>query len=78
MNITEIIAKLGKRKNAGFQLTKRNGFLNSTWLIYKRNGGYYYFDVNQKIEFVDRFKYTKAELIECFDGYWFEIDFVVG
>ncbi|MES2558667.1 MAG: hypothetical protein V4590_02935 [Bacteroidota bacterium] len=78
MNITEILEKLDARKSAGFQLRKRNGFLTSTWLIYKRKGFYYYFDIAQRVEFVDAYKYTKVELIDLFDGHWFEIDLGVG
>ena len=74
MNITEIIIELNKNTDNGFQLSKGKGLINSTWLIYKQDGFYYYFDINQKIEFIDRYKYTKGELEKEFENSFFTID----
>jgi len=74
MNISEIVNELEKISDKGFQLSKGKGLINSTWLIYKQNGFYYYFDINQKIEFIDRYKYTKEELEKEFEKSFFTID----
>ena len=74
MNISEIISELNKNADKGFQLSKGKGLINSTWLIYKQNEFYYYFDINQKIEFIDRYKYTKEELEKEFTNSFFAID----
>jgi hypothetical protein len=54
MNIVQIIEKLEQAQPSGFQITKRTGCLSSTWLLYKRQSAFYFFDINQKIEFIDR------------------------
>lgn len=74
MNISEIVTKLNQNSGNGFQLSKVKGLINSTWLIYKKDKFYYYFDINQKIEFIDRYKYTKAELEKEFGNSYFTID----
>lgn len=63
MKIHEIITELKNSKSQGFQLEKRNGILTSTWLIYKKNEFYYYFDINQKIEFTIDYKYSEEEIV---------------
>jgi hypothetical protein len=73
MNISEIIEELERNPSEGVQLSKR-GTVNSTWLLYKKDGFYYYFDINQKTEFVDNYKYTREELIKEFPRSFFEID----
>lgn len=78
MNILEIINKLNNEKQKGFQLSKERGKLNSTWLLYKKNHFYYYFDINQKIEFIDRFKYSKDELIKEFEDSFFSIEEIIN
>ena len=63
MKIQEILVKLDtENKYIGFQLSKRNGLINSTWLLYKKDLAYYFFDINQKIEFNDANKYSSSEL----------------
>ena len=74
MTIAEVITELNSNDAEGMQLSKRNGMIFSTWLVYQRDGFFYYFDINQKIEFVDRYKYTETELIEYFEGSVFVID----
>jgi hypothetical protein len=78
MKIQEIIAALKNSKSKGFQLEKRNGILNSTWLIYKKKEFYYYFDVNQKIEFTDNFKYSEEEILVEFENANFEIELTIN
>lgn len=39
MDIKEVLDKLESSGNAGYQLSKRNGVLSSTWLIYKKIRG---------------------------------------
>jgi hypothetical protein len=51
MTISEILNELDNSNGKGFQLSKRKGVLNSSWLIYKRKEFYYYVDINQDIEF---------------------------
>jgi hypothetical protein len=64
MKIFDLIIELRNTKSQGFQIKKRNGIITSTWLIFKKNGFYYYFDINQKIEFIDKFKYTLQEILD--------------
>ena len=63
MNIKVIIDNLKKSNSKGLQIQKQNGILTSTWLVYVKENNYYYFDVNQKIEFIEQYCYTKIELI---------------
>ena len=57
MKIQEIIESLdSENKKIGLQLSKRNGFINTTWLLYKKGIAYYFFDINQKIEFIDTYR----------------------
>ena len=78
MRINEIIDNLKSESSNGYQLSKINGILSSTWLIYKKDGFYYYFDINQKIEFIDRFKYSEEELINEFYNFFLKIDLAIG
>ena len=78
MKITALISQLKKTNVSGFQISKKNGLLTSTWLLYKRGDFYYFFDINQKIEFNERYKYSESELInEMRDGA-FRIDVLVN
>lgn len=78
MKIQEIITKLKNSKSQGFQLEKRNGILTSTWLIYKKKEFYYYFDINQKIEFIDDYKYPEKEILDEFKNANFEIELSIN
>lgn len=77
MNIQEIIQQLKISQHQGFQLEKRNGVITSTWLIYKRNGFYFYFDINQKIAFADDYKYSENEILEELKDSNFKIDLTI-
>ena len=66
MSIQLIIDNLKKSNSIGMQIEKRNGIITSTWLIYKRREKYYYFDMNQKIEFTKEYCYTESELLAEF------------
>lgn len=74
MNIQVIIDNLKKSNSNGFQIQKQNGIINSTWLIFFKNDKYYYFDINQKIEFIKQYCYTKTELINEFSDGKFKIE----
>jgi hypothetical protein len=78
MKIQEIITALKNTKSEGFQLEKRNGILTSTWLIYKKKDFYYYFDINQKIEFIDDYKYSEEEILDKFKNANFEIELSIS
>lgn len=79
MKIQEIVEKLDtNKKYIGFQLSKRNGLINTTWLLYKKNDAYYFFDINQKIEFNDSYKYSSSELFNEFDKSNFEIELSIN
>jgi len=79
MKIQEILDSLDlENKNIGFQLSKRNGFINTTWLLYKKENAYYFFDINQKIEFIDAYKYSKSEALIEFEKSNFEIDLSIN
>ncbi len=78
MNIQEVIQVLKTSKYQGFQLEKRNGILTSTWLIYKKKGFYFYFDINQKISFVDEYKYSENEILEELKNSNFKIDLSIS
>ena len=78
MKIQQIITELKNTKSEGFQLEKRNGILTSTWLIYKKKKFYYYFDINQKIEFTDDYKYSEDEILDEFKNANFEIELSIS
>jgi|TARA_R100000479_G_scaffold165252_1_gene104429 hypothetical protein len=79
MKIQEIIESLdSENKKIGLQLSKRNGFINTTWLLYKKGIAYYFFDINQKIEFIDTYRYTKPELLTEFEKSNFEIELSIN
>ncbi|HRG18365.1 MAG TPA: hypothetical protein PLP39_04695 [Flavobacterium lutivivi] len=78
MKIQQIITELKNTKSEGFQLEKRNGILTSTWLIYKKKEFYYYFDINQKIEFTDDYKYSEDEILDEFKNANFEIELSIS
>ena len=74
MKIQVIIDNLKKSNSEGLQIHKRNGILTSTWLIYLKENNYYYFDTNQKIEFIEQYCYTEIELINEFNNSQFIIE----
>ncbi len=79
MKIQEILEKLDtQNKYIGFQLSKRNGFINSTWLLYKKEKEYYFFNINQKIEFIEAYKYSKPEALTEFKKSNFKIDLSIN
>lgn len=78
MTIKEIVLQLDKKISCGFQITKRRGILTSTWLIYKREKYYYYFDINEKIIFDENHKYSLEELEAEFQNLYFEIDYEIN
>jgi hypothetical protein len=79
MKIQEIVEKLNtSKKYIGFQLSKKNGLLNTTWLLYKKNDSYFFLDINQKIEFDDAYKYSLTELIKELEKSHFEIDLSIN
>jgi hypothetical protein len=74
MSIEEIINLHSTKCKFGLQLTKKNGILTSTWVLYFRKGFYYYFDICETFIFDEAHKYTKAEIINYFKNLKFEID----
>lgn len=78
MKIEEVINKLNNSKSKGFQIEKRYGILTSTWLIFKVDRFYYYFDINQKIEFLKEYRYSKEEILLELKDSNFEIDFSIN
>lgn len=78
MNIQQVMQELNSSKHQGFQLEKRNGILTSTWLLYKKEGFYFYFDINQKISFADEYKYSENEMLEEFKNSNFKIDLAIN
>lgn len=74
MNIQVIINNLKKSNSEGLQIQKLNGIITSTWLIYFKNNKFYYFDINQKIEFIKQYCYTETELIKEFSNGKFNIE----
>lgn len=77
MNIQYVIDQLKNGNSKGLQIEKRNGILTSTWLIYKKKDKYYYFDINQKIEFIDAYCYTESELLAEFANVNYTIDDII-
>jgi hypothetical protein len=78
MKITDLISQFNITNVSGFQISKKNGLLTSTWLLYKRGEFFYFFDINQKIEFTERYKYSESELISETEGGVFRIDLDVN
>ena len=60
------------------QIEKRNGVLISTWQIYKLKDKYYYFDINQKIEFTKEYCYTESELLTEFTNAHYKIEEIIS
>ena len=71
---SEILSKLKIKPVVGLQLTKRKGLLNSTWIIYLKNGFYYFFDISEKITFDKKHRYSKEQFIKDYENSYFEID----
>lgn len=78
MNIQQLIDNLKNSKSEGFQIQKRNGIITSTWLIYKRKNKYYYFDINQKLEFIERYSYTENEILLEFENGNFNVEELIN
>lgn len=78
MNIQVIINNLKKSNSEGIQIKKQNGILTSTWLIYKKKDFYFYFDINQKIEFIDNYKYSEEQLLQEFKNANFIIELSIN
>lgn len=74
MHIQEVIEQLKVIDFKGFQIEKRFGIISSTWLIYKVEQDYYFFNIDDDSEFVEENKFTEDELISKFNGFNFEID----
>jgi hypothetical protein len=74
MTIKEIALELSKKTIIGFEITKRRGVLTSTWLLYKNEKYYYYFDINEKIIFDENHKYSVEELEMEFKNLYFKIN----
>jgi hypothetical protein len=51
MRIKEVIEEMVAKGYEGVQLTKKNGIITSTWLLYRRGTYYYYFNINQSITY---------------------------
>ena len=73
MTIEEIINEIEKR-NSGLELNKRKGILTSTWLLYKRDNDFYFFDINEDIIFDKYHRYSQRDLVERFKDSYFEIE----
>lgn len=78
MKIQEIIDNLKKGNSEGLQIQKQNRIITSTWLIYFKNDKYYYFDINQKIEFIEEYCYTEAELLTEFANANYKIEEIIN
>jgi len=78
MTAFEVLNQLNSSSERGFQLTKRNGILNSTWLIYLEEDFYYYFDIVESIIFNEKHKYSEDEFLKEFENSYFEIDCECG
>jgi len=78
MNINEVINVLNSKNVDGLQLSKKNGIISSTWLLFKKLNFYYYFDINQKIEFVSRYRYSEEELINEFKNSNYDFELVIN
>ena len=74
MNSSEILKILKNKPEVGLQLTKKNGLLNSTRLIYLKKDFYYYFDITEKIIFDKKHRYSKEQFIKDFENSYFEVD----
>ncbi len=74
MQAINILNNFKENQFKGFQVTKRKGILTSTWLIYQKDNFIYFFDIVDKIEFNDNYKYSKTEFLEEFKNSYFEID----
>jgi hypothetical protein len=77
-SIKQIIHYLKSSNSVGLQIKKRNGIITSTWLIYKVNEKYYYFDIDQKIEFIQNYSYTEKEILIEFENYKYIIEEIIN
>lgn len=74
MEIKEVLEEMKAKNFEGVQLTKKNGIITTTWLLYKRGNYFYYFDINQSIEFMEYSRYSEDELIKELEHGFFRID----
>jgi len=74
MTIIEVADLVANTPSKALQLTKRKGVLTSTWVIYKREKNYYYFDIGERFVFDENHRYTYEELIDNFADSKYEID----
>lgn len=74
MEIKEVLEEMKAKNFKGVQLTKKNGIITTTWLLYKRGNYFYYFDINQSIEFMEYSRYSEDELIKELEHGFFRID----
>jgi hypothetical protein len=74
MRMKEVIEEMVAKGYEGVHLTKKNGIITTTWLLYKRGIYFYYFDINQSIEFMEYSRYSENELIEELEHGSFRID----
>lgn len=77
-SIKQIIHYLKSSNSVGLQIKKRNGIITSTWLIYKVNEKYYYFDIDQKIEFIQNYSYTEKDILIEFENYKYIIEEIIN
>jgi hypothetical protein len=78
MKIIDVIKSLKASEFDALQISKRNGIISSTWLLYKKGDLYFYFDVNQKVEFIDKYEYSEEELINEFKESDYLIDLSIN
>jgi hypothetical protein len=78
MTALEILKRLNTKDCNGLQLTKRSGLLSSTWLLYKKEGHYFYFDISEQISFDMNHMYTDKEWADDFSKAYFTIDLEVA
>lgn len=78
LSIESLLKELRSSESKGFQISKRNGYLSSTWLLYKQDGFYYLFDINEKISFTNQFKYDELELKNEVQGWLFVIELSIS
>lgn len=78
MFIKGIIETMNLDKIEGLQLSKQFGIITTTWLLYRKNETFYYFDINDKIEFTMVYEYSEEELIDELKNSNFQIEMVIS
>jgi hypothetical protein len=74
----ELIQKLERVSPDGFQISYKNGLLNSTKAIYIKKGKIYLFNMEDNFSFKKNSGYKEVDFIELYHGCLWVIEDTIG